>query len=176
MKSPFSLVLFADNIQPKVKITGKIERHQNLLNLEYRLDGASQIIIPQIATSPTRQYNLWSHTCFEFFLGLKGSNKYWEFNLSPAEHWNVFRFDSYRQDIAEELAFVTLPFQVLLQKDVLSLNLNVNLDKIVAPEQNLEVGITTVIENREQQLSYWALSHPQKEADFHHRDSFLIDL
>ena len=172
----FSLIPFDSNTAPAIAINGNIEREHNQLKIEYRLKGASQIIVPQKSDLPTRQYDLWEHTCFEFFLALQDSTKYWEFNLSPAKHWNVFRFPNYRQDIAEEMVFNSLPFEVFLQDDSLLLNLEVNLDKIISPESDLEVGITTVIEDRQQQLSYWALTHPAKEADFHHPDSFIIRL
>jgi len=33
------------------------------------------------------------------------------FNLSPAGHWNIYRFEDYRQGMQEEMAFVT-PFSV----------------------------------------------------------------
>lgn len=177
MKSSFNLVPFSLNTAPAVNIRGEIDRHNNQFKIEYKLIGnLSQLIIAQHAPTPNRQYGLWKHTCFEFFLGIKDSTKYWEFNLSSAGHWNVFYFTDYRQDIAEEMAFNSLPFQVKQQSDLLHLNLEFNLDRIISPKQNLEVGITTVVEDQEQTLSYWALSHPAKEADFHHRHAFIINL
>ena len=74
------------------------------------------------------------------------------------------------------MTFDTLPFEVLLQNDSLLLNLKISLDKIISSESDLEVGITTVVEDKQQQLSYWALTHPANEPDFHHRDSFIIKL
>ena len=177
MKSSFNLVPFSLNTAPAVNISGEIERHNNQLKIEYKLTGnLSQLIIAEHARTPHRQYNLWEHTCFEFFLGIKDSTNYWEFNLSPAGHWNIFYFANYRQNIAEEMAFDALPFQVRQESDLLQLNLEFNLDRIISPQQNLEIGITTVVEDQEQTLSYWALSHPAKEADFHHRDTFMINL
>ena len=170
----FSLIPFNSNTAPAIAIEGDIERNSDCLKIEYRLEGVSQIIVPEQNDLPTRRYDLWEHTCFEFFLGLKDSTIYWEFNLSPAKDWNVFHFPNYRRNIAEEMAFNTLPFEVLLQDDSLLLNLEVRLDKIIS-ESDLEVGITTVVED-EQQLSYWALTHPAKQADFHDRDSFIITL
>ena len=160
-----------DRLAPLFHASGRL---RDRLRIEYRLKGASQIVVAKKSNLPTRQDNLWEHTCFEFFLGLKDSTTYWEFNLAPAKHWNVFRFANYRQNIAEEMAFDTLPFEVSLQNDTLLLNLEISLDKIIS-ESDLEVGITAVIEDK-QQLSYWALTHPAEEADFHHRDSFAIQL
>lgn len=176
MKSSFSLIPFTLDTAPSIQITGNIERRYNQLNIEYTLAGRSQILIPKTSNRPTRQLNLWQHTCCEFFLCLQDSTQYWEFNLSPAGHWNIYRFLDYRQDLVEEIAFDSLPFQVLPGNDTLQLKLQINLNKIIAPEQSLEVGITTVIEDRESQISYWALTHPAKEADFHLRNSYLVKL
>jgi hypothetical protein len=176
MKSNFSLIPFTPDTAASVQITGNIERRHNQLNIEYTLAGRSQILIPEIANTSKRQFNLWEHTCCEFFLGLQDSTQYWEFNLSPAGHWNIYRFLDYRQDLVEEIAFDSLPFQVLPENDTLQLKLQVNLNKIITPEQSLQVGITTVIEDRESQISYWALTHPAEEADFHLRNSYLLKL
>lgn len=176
-KFDFSLIPFSLDTAPDIKITGTIYRQDNQLNIKYLLsENLSTIIVPQVVVSPTRQYVLWEHTCCEFFLGLKGSTKYWEFNLAPSGNWNVFYFPDYRQDIGEEMIFTSLPYTVLQQSDSLELNLEFDLNKIISAEQDLEVGITSVIENQYQQLSYWALTHPANEADFHNRDSFIIAL
>lgn len=176
MKSSFELFCFAKNTAPAVKISGNINRQNNQLKILYKLEGVSQIVTPKKVNFPTRQNNLWEHTCFEFFIGLKDSTKYWEFNLSPTGDWNVFRFSNYRQCRSEEVAFESLPLNVLQQADSLQLQSEVDLNQIISPEQSLAVGVTTVIRDRKQQLSYWALIHRAKEADFHHRDSFMINL
>ncbi|MEL6500167.1 MAG: hypothetical protein AAFQ23_02020 [Cyanobacteria bacterium J06623_1] len=74
------------------------------------------------------------------------------------------------------MAFDRLPFKVFKLGEVLQLSLQLDLDKIMTAEQSLDVGITTVIEDRAGKLSYWALSHPGTEPDFHRRDSFAIAL
>ncbi|WP_019505159.1 DOMON-like domain-containing protein [Pleurocapsa sp. PCC 7319] len=176
-QSDFCLKPFAVNTTPELEITGSIFRKLNQLQIKYLLAGnLASIVIPPLNKTPTRQRDLWEHTCLEFFLGLKDSPKYWEFNLSPSGDWNVFRFANYRQNIAEELAFNSLFFAILQQTNSCQLNLEVDLNQIIDPEQNLEVGITAVIENQQQQLSYWALTHTTSVADFHQRDSFIINL
>ncbi|MHC5731039.1 MAG: DOMON-like domain-containing protein, partial [Nostoc sp.] len=112
----------------------------------------------------------------EFFIGSKDSLRYWEFNLSPAGHWNVYRFDGYREGMQEETAFTILPFSVQNQADGLALALDVDLGKIVSENQAIEVGITTVIKDKDGEVTYWALTHRGAEADFHLRDSFIVEL
>ncbi|PMB50992.1 hypothetical protein CEN40_00315 [Fischerella thermalis CCMEE 5205] len=174
----FSLQSFpTDKSLPNLQITGNIARYGNQLNLCYTLSGdLEEIAIAPLSDTPQRKHELWEDTCFEFFLGIKNSQQYWEFNFSPAGHWNIYRFDGYRQGMQEETAFITLPFIVQHQSDTLMLALDMDLSGIISEEQRLEVAITTVIKYRDGEVSYWALTHQGKEADFHLRDSFMIEL
>jgi len=159
------------------KITGHIARRPRQLAIRYDLRGdLAELMIPAPADMPARRAGLWEETCFEFFLGVKDSPRYWEFNLSPAGPWNVYRFDGYRQGMAEETAFAALPFDVKQQSDSLLLVLEMNIDKIVRADQPLEVAIAAVIQLAGGGLAYWALTHPGPQPDFHRRDSFLVEL
>ncbi|MBN3907415.1 MAG: DOMON-like domain-containing protein [Nostoc sp. NMS1] len=162
---------------PNLKIAGNISRNDNQFAIRYMLEGdLKEIAIALPSNTLSRKHELWKDTCFEFFLGIKNSQQYWEFNLSPTGHWNVYRLDGYRQGIQEETAFENLPFNVQNQADSLALALNVDLDKIIFVEQPIEVAITTVIKDRYGEVTYWALTHQGTEADFHLRDSFIVEL
>lgn len=162
---------------PDLQITGNIVRNGNQLHLDYELSGdLKQVVIAALSNTPTRKHELWAETCFEFFLGIKNSDRYWEFNLSPAGHWNVYRFDGYRQGMQEETAFTILPFSVEAQADYLAIALGVDLDKIVSADLTLDVAVTSVIKHRDDSITYWALTHQGTEADFHLRDSFVIEI
>ena len=176
-KNDFNLIKFTKNKLSKIEITGLLLRTDNELHIKYLLQGdLSTIIIPQENKIHSRQYDLWEHTCFEFFLRLKDTTEYWEFNLSPSGNWNVFHFLDYRLNIAEEQAFSSLPFTTFQNQDSLELEVNIDLDTINIAKKDLDIAITTVVENKDRQLSYWALAHPATEADFHHQDSFIISI
>jgi hypothetical protein len=181
----FSLIPFPDNCpHPEIEITGQIARFNQQLSITFQLTGEIEnIAIASPDVNPSRRNELWQTTCFEFFLGLKNSPKYWEFNLSPAGHWNIYRFDNYREGMAEELAFQSLPFLVKVQPDSLTLSLDLNLEAIISPTQALEASITTVIQSKinnliseQDAITYWALTHVGQEADFHQRKSFIVSL
>ncbi|MEH1891137.1 MAG: DOMON-like domain-containing protein [Nostoc sp.] len=162
---------------PNLKIVGNIARNGNKLAIRYMLEGdLKEIAIAPLSNTPSRKHELWKDTCFEFFVSIKDSLRYWEFNLSPAGHWNVYHFDGYRQGMQEETAFTILPFNVQNQAEGLALALDVDLDKIVLAEQAIEVSITTVIKHRDGEVTYWALTHRGVEADFHLQDSFIVKL
>ncbi|ACC80128.1 DOMON-like domain-containing protein [Nostoc punctiforme] len=174
----FSLQPFpSTESMPNLKIAGNISRNGNQFAIHYLLEGdLKEIAIALPSNTPSRKHELWKETCFEFFLGIKNSQQYWEFNLSPSGHWNVYRLDGYRQGMQKETAFENLPINVQNQADSLALALNVDLDKIISVEQAIEVAITTVIKDRDGKVTYWALTHRGTEADFHLRDSFIIKL
>lgn len=170
---PFNLT----NSLSDIKITGSIARNGKKLTICYALLGnLTKVEIPTPSDLLKRKYDLWEETCFEFFVGIKNFPDYWEFNLSPAGHWNVFRLENYRQGLQEEMAVTSLPFSVQHKSDALLVDLEVDLNKFIPAEQSLEVGITTVVKSKEGNLSYWALTHCGEEADFHRRESFVVEL
>jgi hypothetical protein len=161
--------------RPAVEITGHLLRRAEALTIGYRLQGRLvDVLIPAALAAPARRHRLWEATCFEFFLALKDSPPYWEFNLSPAGDWNVYRFTNYRQDLAAEPAFASLPFVVHRSPGALQLTLEVDLARLVPANRPLEVAIAAVLRTAAGRLTYWALTHPGPQADFHRRDGFLI--
>jgi hypothetical protein len=180
----FSLQPFPQTPPTDLEIIGTVARRANVLTISYSLLGdladvaISSSDLQGVASpaTPSRQSQLWEATCFEFFLGTKNDKQYWEFNLSPAGHWNVYCFDDYRQGMKEETAFPTLPFSVQTEPDALSVALKLNLGAIFAATQGLEMAIAAVVKHSNGDSSYWALKHPGKEPDFHLRESFTLKL
>lgn len=160
-----------------LRITGNIERGPSALSLTYRLRGPiGEVALSPSAELPARKTALWEETCFEFFLSANNSPRYWEFNLSPAGHWNVYRFSSYRQGMQEEPAFESLPFRVRLLPDALLLSLNVDLERIIPSARAVGVAVNSVVKTINGETIYWALTHPGPNPDFHRREGFLIAL
>jgi hypothetical protein len=162
---------------PAVQVTGAIVRRADHLAIRYDLLGElSALALPAPAAQSSRRLKLWEETCFEFFLAVKYSPRYWEFNFSPAGHWNVYAFAGYRQGMQEEKAFTALPFTVQQGGDSMRLALELEVGRIIPASQALEVAISAVLKSRNGQATYWALSHPGPQADFHRRDGFIITL
>ena len=173
----FDLIPFDPNNCDRLKISGNLAITNQRLNIQYCLQGnLSQVVIPKINSLPSRQYCLWEHTCFEFFLKSQTTTEYWEFNLAPNQNWNVFHLSNYRENLTEETKIDTLPFEVSKQIEALKINLELDLNKIVSWDLGLNIAIASVIETKDSGLSYWSLTHPEPEADFHHPDSFIINI
>ncbi len=175
---PFSLRPFDDATTPlALAFGGQVSREGGQLRLRYRLAGAIDAVrLPSPAPSPARRDGLWSTTCFECFWAIAGERPYWEFNLSPAGHWNLYRLADYRQDLRPEDG-VDRPIPRLLRNDgSLALEVDLPLPPAIPAGAPLQVAITAVIEDRHGQVSYWALGHPGAEPDFHDRRGFLLRL
>jgi hypothetical protein len=173
----FSLLPFpSGDILPDIEITGKISRCVNILTIHYDLHGnMAEVDIPTQVDKPIRKDNLWEATCFEFFLGVKDSERYWEFNLSPSGDWNVYRFDAYRQGMQEEMIFPEIPFNIQKRSDSLLLSLDLDLGRIIPKDRGVEVAISSVIRLTDDRIFYWALAHLGKQADFHDRNGFVLE-
>lgn len=150
----------------------------NRLTLHYWLGGKTEgIVWPQTSLHARRKDELWKATCFEFFLAIKGQTQYWEFNMSPSGDWNIYHMDAYRRvGFKEEERFPQLAFDFETDSSQISLNATVDLNPIASAGQILEAGITAMIQTMDGNETYWALVHPGPIADFHLRESFLLEL
>lgn len=176
--TPWSLLPFSPPPLPSsLRISGVISRKSNLFSIQFRLEGnLAEVIIPELAEAPTRKDELWKETCFEFFLADTGNQGYLEFNLSPSGHWNVYRFDDYRQGMREDAAFSSLPFGIGREPCRLSLECELDLAGIGLADRTLAVGISAIVRHQGGATTYWALAHRGGRPDFHRRDGFTIAL
>ena len=168
-------------VAARVEVAGADSlRFQYVLEADLR-----QVRIPPPVADAGRADRLWVHTCFEAFVGLPESSAYLELNFSSSGQWAAYRFDSYRQGMTPALEVAPrLVRQVREQR--LELEAEVSLDGILPPgpgpgprtprELRLRIGLSTVVEDREGRLSYWALRHPPGRPDFHHPESFSLVL
>jgi hypothetical protein len=168
-QGPAGLTLEADARLAKPEGPGE----QRKLILTYSAGGAlNQILWPaSLSSQPQRRDELWKHTCFEAFIKPVGQDRYWEINISPAGDWNVYRFTSYRNEMTREEAVQALHPIFTRNGDQWRLSYEIWVPAwAVATE--LEVGLTSVIEDTSGEISYWAIHHAGAQPDFHLANSF----
>ncbi|MGE5663495.1 MAG: DOMON-like domain-containing protein [Deltaproteobacteria bacterium] len=175
---PFALKPFPDERSlPPIAIVGAIGRCVETLTVRFEIRGdLSALAIPPRADAPERRNRLWEGTCLELFVGAAGSPDYREFNLSPAGHWNAYRFASYREGMREETGFATLPFDVRTEPGALRLLLDTDIGKVVPRDRDADIGVCAVVRTKGGATSHWALAHPGPRPDFHRRDGFLLKI
>ncbi len=174
----FELAPFPGMPAPEgVRISGEARRSGAMLNLEWRLESPEgAIALAPAANRPERRRELWEETCFEFFLTSPEAPGYWEFNLAPSGHWNVFRFDAYRAGMRDEAAFQALPFDVSKRPGTCTATATIDLTGLGLAAAPWSLAIAMVVAEPAGRISYWALAHPGAEADFHHPDAFVLHL
>ena len=172
----FKLIPFPAPDIPAVSMTGTISLEGELLSLHYSLSGSIEnVMLPPISSNPSRQDELWTSTCFEFFLAIKDQPGYWEFNLSSSGDWNVYRMEAYRRiGFREEAAISQLPFEFQKSSEGYSLDISVDLTPLLAPAHVLQMGVTAILQTYDGGETYWALSHPALQPDFHAREGFIL--
>lgn len=144
-------------------------RSGRALSLEYRLGGAVDAVLWPPSAPRKRTDALWRTTCFEAFAG--GASGYAEYNLSPSGAWAAYAFDDYREGMrsldqaAPMIVTRRAPDLFVLTADV-----------ALSHDAGGRFGLCAVIETLDGAISYWALAHPSDKPDFHHPDSFVLEL
>ena len=144
------------------------------LRLRYSLTGdLSRLRVPPPAP-PERADELWRRTCFEAFLGT-GEGGYHEFNFAPSGRWAAYRLDGYRAELAPA-AMVEAPV-VQTRTSPHTFEMEVDLVLPAAePGDTARLGLSAILEDDGGRRSYWAIRHPPGKPDFHHPDSFALEL
>jgi hypothetical protein len=120
------------------------------------------------ASAAGRADELWRHTCFEAFA--QADDGYLEYNLSPSGQWASYRFDAPRQGMRDAPEVAT-PGGLDVARGMFALEARLEL-----PAGARRLGLSAVIESTDGTISYWALAHPSDKPDFHHPDSFTLEL
>jgi hypothetical protein len=147
---------------------------QTTMQLLYRVSGdVSRLQIPG-REKPHERDGLWRHTCFELFLNV-AQVAYYEFNFSPSHQWAAYRFESYREAMAD-LELASPPrIRVETTPGVLMLDVLIDMQGLLPCEVDglHRMALTAVIEHRDGDISHWALAHVAGKPDFHHPDGFV---
>lgn len=153
-------------------------KRSGILTVTYALSGAvDQLRIPPYQ-STRRADGLWRSTCFEAFVGAKNDAEYYEFNFSPSGEWAAYEFRDYREGGPVEVDRFEPAISVRQESRALELCAVMRLDHLpgLQLDVSLSVGLSAVIEDSDERLSYWALKHPPGKPDFHHPDGFVIEI
>ena len=177
------MTLIRHSLQPfspppkEVDCSCSIERRAGVLHLDFTLAGElAKLVIPTEVNKPQRKDKLWTTTCFECFFKMTGSKDYWELNISPAGHWNLYHFLDYRQGMSTEKRVTAVTYQRSQAAGKFSLVCSFPIYDLVPQDCTIRLGLSSVLESKNGTKSYHALCHPGKQPDFHHQDGFQISL
>jgi hypothetical protein len=143
------------------------------LQLRWQVSGNLGWLVIPAPASGRREDGLWRHTCFEAFVAPDAADPgYLEINASPSLAWASYRFSDYRAGQRDAL---DTPLENLrVERDAACLTLEAEL--ACALRLQPRIGMSAVLEELDGSLSYWALAHAPGRADFHRRESFVLQL
>lgn len=148
------------------------------LAIDYTIEGDFERLLMPPTYAARTAHELWKHTCCECFIARKGHPEYYEFNFSPSGEWAAYAFSNYREGVA--LMDEALDPRITVRRfaDRLELDASIAWERLPPRYRGgvLVLGLSAVIEDVDGGLSYWALKHPSAKPDFHHRDSFVLEL
>lgn len=172
-----ALAAHPDFAKPPIGIGAKVSLvGTDVLRIEYVVTGAVGDIRFQPLATPERRDELWKHTCFEAFVGLADDRSYIEYNFSPSRNWASYRFDGYREGMAEAIDLPAPDIHVEAEDGArFALTAWLDLGGLACREAR-SLGLSAVIEAIDGRRSYWALAHPPGKPDFHHSDCFVLKL
>lgn len=150
-----------------------------LLRLRYRVEGDLERLELPDRRQGMQTDDLWRHTCFEAFAKRGDTSAYLELNFSPSSEWAMYRFDDYRHGMQPVAPSHPPEIACRRRGDLLETDVHVHLDHLFIERghvDELRLAVAAVLEDRQRQLSYWALAHPMARPDFHHADSFVLSL
>lgn len=155
-----------------------VQRGDGELSLSYTIEAEmARLRIPP-ARTPRIGRELWTHTCCECFLALKGRAEYCEFNFSPSGEWAAYAFAKYRDGAPLMDEALNPRIAVLQSADRLQLDATILLERLSPMHARgvLALALCAVIEERDGTISYWALTHPISRPDFHSREAFVVEV
>lgn len=152
------------------QLTVDMQLTPEFLLLDYMLRGdVTQFVFDDVSKAPCRKDLLWKRTCLEAFLPEKGSS-YRELNVAPSHDWNFYYFSDYRQGQTVES---DIKIHLSSERSESLYQLQVRVERLESLLSIHKIGLSVILQDKQEGLSYWALKHPSAHADFHHRDSFL---
>lgn len=134
-----------------------------------------KLYIPNENKNPKRLDNLWKRTCFETFVKKNSQSKYIEINASPSGDWALYTFTDYHQGMAnaDEIEQFKVRSDLDKIRNTLKCEYTINLKPFHLPENNLDIGLSCILETDRGDLSYWAVNHKKEKPDFHLASNFI---
>jgi len=171
------LIPFFPRPAESLEVTVSVVRDDCSLALSFHIQGdVSSLSIPETVAVPARCDGLWRATCCECFFKQEGNDAYYEANVSPGGNWNLYSFRSYRAGMQEAGGEGAIRSETVIGKREVVLSCRVCLAGLAITGNALTVGVSCVFGHTDGTKSYWALSHPGREPDFHHPGAFGLRL
>lgn len=160
---------------PGASLEAEVQRTPHGLRLWFALRAPAHLLQLPAPALPGFADQLWQRTCLEAFVAPTAGTAYREFNFSPSGQYAEYHFSDERVRIDASPSPAAPRMQWSINDQGLELVVEVALGG-VASTQGLLIGLTAVLEDRQDQVSHWALHHPKDRPDFHDRRGWTLRL
>ena len=155
----------------ELTIVSRLTFDSNNISLHFKISGAVKKYQIPLKENLKRANNLWKATCFELFLANSKTQSYYEINISPTLHWNIYRLETYRAE-PKELISSSKPI-IEIKEDEKSYEIDFELeckelDLVEFDQYNLAV----ILLNKQNEREFWAVNPVGERPDFHDRGGF----
>lgn len=180
-----------------VRVEATATRAGDVLTLAFAVAGDLSRLRVAPPSRSERADDLWRTTCFEAFVrpefpdgpdgpdgvlspetpsGSPSHAGYVELNLSPSGRWAAYAFDAYRSGM-RHLELVAPPRIAFSRRDHgVALTAVFDLAGALPSGAPWRLGLSAVIEDADGRIAHLALGHAPDRPDFHHPDSFVLQL
>lgn len=153
----------------QLKLSYNLVRIERGVRIKFMVSGPVKSLVWPEGKTKKRTEGLWNSTCFEVFAAQIGFSKYLEVNLSPAQEWDFYQFDSYRSGMKRVGAEGVLENIVItISESQKTVQFEIHHPCLLTP--NLEISPTVVLQDNMGDKTYWAIQHKSDKPDFHWRD------
>ena len=161
-----------------LEITGTIARRDRTLAHCAMNSGETwgPCCCPGRPATPARLDGLWRETCLEFFLPPQDSPRYWGIQPVARRPLECAPLPGLSPGDDRGNGLCRPALLGPARAGPLAINHAIDLAGIIPTYQALDAAASAVITDRHLETTYWALTHPGPQPDFHRRDAFLIDL
>ena len=158
---PFRPVAYIDNMVCDISLSPSTKA----ISICYRIEGSLENI-----QWPKKKYTngsneLWHSTCFECFFGSASTSEYYELNQSPGGDLAFYKFAHYRGNKRSYDTPSAYTFSLALDE----YECYARIDMPLPYPPPFYIGPAAIIKDRQNELHYFGISHPERGPDFHSR-------
>ncbi len=164
------------NLQPygdidNITVEARVELDERKLFISFILHGKLDDYLFPKKSKPKRANELWKATCFELFLANSNEESYYELNFSSSLAWNFYYLKHYRAEV-KEVKLLNEPIIEVFEEES-SFKIELQLEGF-GFEKFDSYNLASILLNKKNERTFWAMEHPKEKANFHQRKTFKV--
>ena len=156
----------------ELSIESTLTLYQDRISLHFKISGALTNYQFPKKEKLKRANELWKATCFELFLANSKTQSYYEINISPTLHWNIYYLDTYRAEPKEVIVSSEPLIKIREDKQSYEIDFELKCEALDLEEFD-QYNLAVILLNVENERKFWVVNPVGESPDFHNRGSFF---